>query len=104
MSLQMLTVQKQIQGTTLGGEGTSQSMSPHLSQTPCAKALCGGLDENAQRLLCLNTWTPVGGSVWERLEGVGLLEDAVCHLRQTLRFQKLTHSQSLFLSLLVDQM
>jgi hypothetical protein len=28
--------------------------------------------------ICLNTWFPVGGTVWEGLEGVALFEK-VCH-------------------------
>lgn len=63
--LQMLTVQKQIQGT--GVRVPPAHVTP-LTMSPCAKALCGRLDENAHRLLCLNTWSPVGGSVWERLK------------------------------------
>ena len=32
---------------------------------------CGGLDENAPlRLMYLNSWFPVGGTVWEGLGGV----------------------------------
>ena len=27
------------------------------------------------RLMCLNAWSPVYGTVWEELEGVALLED-----------------------------
>lgn len=64
------------------GEGTPSPChpSPRLSKTPRGKALCGGgLDENAHRLLCLNTWFPVG-TVQERLEGMALLEE-LCHLR-----------------------
>ena len=35
----------------------------------------GGLSENGlYRLMCLNIWSPVSGTVWERLGGVVLLE------------------------------
>lgn len=36
------------------------------------------------RFTCLNTWSPLGGSVWEGVGGVASLE--VCHWVQTLRF------------------
>jgi len=40
---------------------------------------CRGLDGNGpQRLMCVNTWSPVGKTVWEGLGGVALLEE-VCH-------------------------
>lgn len=36
----------------------------------------GGLNENGpNELMYLNTWYPVGGTVWEGLEGVFLLEE-----------------------------
>ena len=36
----------------------------------------GGLNENGpNELRYLNTWYPVGGTVWEGLEGVFLLEE-----------------------------
>ena len=36
----------------------------------------GGLTENGlHRLTCLNSWLPVGGIAWERLESVALLEE-----------------------------
>ena len=39
---------------------------------------CDGLDINGlNRLLYLNTWSPVTGSVWEGLGGVALLEEGV---------------------------
>jgi hypothetical protein len=38
-------------------------------------ALCNGLSENGpSRLAYLNAWSLVSGMVWERLEGVALLE------------------------------
>jgi hypothetical protein len=40
-----------------------------------------GLNEkDPNRFAYLNTWFPVGGSIWEGLGGVPLLE--VCHWRQ----------------------
>ena len=36
----------------------------------------GGFNEKA--LMCLNTWFPVGGTVWKGLGGVASLEE-VCH-------------------------
>lgn len=40
---------------------------------------CSGLNKNGpQRLMYLNTWSPVSGSVWEGLGGGSLLEE-VCH-------------------------
>lgn len=63
---------------------------------------CGGLNEKGlHKLMCLNTWSPVGGIVWERLGGVTLLE--ICHWEWALRFQKRT-PLALSASLLVDQM
>ena len=51
---------------------------------------CGGLNENCpQRLMYLNTWSPVGGNIWEGLGGVVLLEE-VCHWGWDLRFKKPT--------------
>lgn len=41
----------------------------------CMSALCNGLNENdPYRLPYLNAWSSVGGPVWERLEGMTLLE------------------------------
>ena len=40
---------------------------------------CDSLNEaGSHRLLCLNNWFLVGGTVWEGLEGEVLLED-MCH-------------------------
>jgi hypothetical protein len=40
---------------------------------------CGGLNENGpQRFIHLNTWSLVGGSIWEVLEDIALLEE-VCN-------------------------
>jgi hypothetical protein len=44
------------------------------------------------RLLCLNTWFPVTGTMCERLGGVLLLEK-VCHWDPDLTFQDICHSQ-----------
>lgn len=47
----------------------------YISLKPCVN--CGGLNENGPRgLLCLNTWSLVGGNVWE---GLGVLLKEVCH-------------------------
>ena len=52
--------------------------------------LYGGLNENGPcRIICLNIWSSVGGTVWEEVVGVFLLEE-VCHWRGELRFQKPT--------------
>ena len=41
---------------------------------------CGGWNENAHhRLVYLNTESPVGGTIWEGLGSVTLLEGKVCH-------------------------
>ena len=48
---------------------------------------------------CLNTWSPVGGTVWERLGGVTLLKE-VCHWGQALRFQRSYFIPSVLLWLL----
>jgi hypothetical protein len=40
---------------------------------------CGGFNEHGpHRLICLNAWSPVSGTVWEGLRGVALLEE-MCH-------------------------
>ena len=40
---------------------------------------CEGLHENdPQRLMVLTAWSPFGGTVWDGLGGVALLEE-VCH-------------------------
>ena len=40
---------------------------------------CGDLSENGpHRLVRLNAWSLVGGTVWKGLGGVALLED-LCH-------------------------
>ena len=50
-------------------------------------ALCGGLNENGSHgLIYLKACSPVGGTFWEGLRGVALLEE-VCHWKQVLRFQ-----------------
>jgi hypothetical protein len=42
------------------------------------ETVCSDLHENVpHRLRCLNTWSPVGGTVWIGLGGVALLEE-VC--------------------------
>lgn len=50
--------------------------------------ICGGLNDNGpHRHICLITWFPVGGPVWERLGDVALLKE--CPF-ETLKFQKPT--------------
>ena len=40
------------------------------------KHLCGGSNEKwPPKLICLNTWASVSGTVWEGLGGVALLEE-----------------------------
>lgn len=61
---------------------------------------CDALTENVpHRLSGLNTWSSVGGAVWEGLGGVVLLKEW-CHRGKTLRFQKshvILSSLSLFI-------
>ena len=46
------------------------------SQTLFSEATCAGLDDNGLcRFVYLNTWFPVGGTVWEGLGDVALLEE-----------------------------
>lgn len=54
-----------------------------------------GLNENdSHRLLYLNVWAPAGGTVWERLEGMALLEE-ICHWRSYFEvFKSICHFQS----------
>lgn len=48
-----------------------------------------GLNENEfHGLICLNTLSPAGETVWEELEDVALLEE-LCHWRWTLRFKEI---------------
>jgi hypothetical protein len=50
---------------------------------------CSGLNENRpHRLICLNAWLSVGGTVWEGLGGVAFWKE-VCHRGWALKFQKL---------------
>lgn len=52
----------------------------------------GSLNEHGIRwLVCLNIWLPVGGTVWEALGGVVLLEEA-CHWEWALRCKSLLPS------------
>ena len=52
----------------------------------CSLFLFGGLNDNGPyRLICLNAWFPVGGTILEGLGGVVLLEE-VCHRGWALRF------------------
>lgn len=47
---------------------------------PCLQksATCRSLDENGpHRLICVNTWFPAGGTVWEGLGGIALLGKGV---------------------------
>lgn len=76
----MWIAQKEIQGTTL----RVRVHPAHVTRHPAyrkhpVERHSVVVDENAHRLLCLNTWFPVG-TVQERLEGVALLEE-LCHLR-----------------------
>lgn len=48
---------------------------------------------DSNRLIYSNTWYPFGGTAWEGLEGVALLEK-VCH-GGALRFQMTPASESL---------
>jgi hypothetical protein len=57
------------------------------------------------RFICLNTWSPVGGTIWEGLGIVTLLEE-VCQLRMNFEVSKpvipnlcVPSSNPLFLSL-----
>lgn len=60
------------------------------------------MDENGpQRLICLNAWSLVGGTVWERLGGAALLAEE--SLGWVLRFQAWRQSQHALCLLLVDQ-
>lgn len=62
---------------------------------------CGGLNENEpNRLLYLNIWSPVSRTVWERLGNGALLND-VCHYGQALEFQNSCAIPSVSLSLLL---
>ena len=49
---------------------------------------CGGLNENGFHMcICLNTCFSVGGTAWEGLEDMALLEE-VCHQEWTLMIGK----------------
>lgn len=39
------------------------------------EALCGGVNENGPRGSCLHTWLLAGGTIWEGVGGVVLLEE-----------------------------
>lgn len=52
------------------------------------------------RLIRLNIWSPVNGTIWEGLGGVALLEE-VCFWGQALRFEKPTPFPVKFLCLLL---
>lgn len=52
--------------------------------------MCGDLKDNGfYKLIYLNAWFLVSGTVWEGFGGVALLEEG-CHRRWALRFQILT--------------
>lgn len=56
------------------------------------QCVCGNLNENVpHRLSCLNTWSPVGGTVGVVLGGTALLEEE-CHWEWPLRLQRLKPS------------
>ena len=62
------------------------------------KGGCGCLNENgSHRLLCLDAWSPVKGTVWEGLGGVALLEE-VCYRGVGLEISK-AQSKAISLSL-----
>lgn len=72
----------------------SASMTSSLRPIKCVACILmgnyGSFNENGPHwLVYLNTWFPVGGTVWLGLEGVTFLEE-MCHWGQALRFQK-TH-------------
>lgn len=63
---------------------------------PCFQksAACKSLDENGPpRLISVNTWFPVGGTVLEGLEGITLLGKRH-HWEWTLKFQQTAHTPS----------
>ena len=50
--------------------------------------VCGCLNKNGLlRLMCLNSWSSVSGTLWEGLGGVTLSQE-LCHWGWTLRFLK----------------
>ena len=63
-------------------------------QSPMREIKTCGLDEkSSHRLIYLNTWSPVGGTVWEGLGNVALLEEVwpcwgMCVTGSALKFQK----------------
>lgn len=59
-----------------------------------SQEVCGGLTQNNPPSLIYSTWSPDGGTAWERLGGVALL---MCDWGWPLRLQK--PMQARFLSL-----
>ena len=64
---------------------------------------CSALNGNgARRLICLNVWLPLGGTIWEGLKGMSL--KWVCHWEQASSFKSPLPVSSVSLPVLIDQM
>ena len=62
---------------TVSSLGAVLTLLPVFIQIHCRIGRCGGFNGNGLQRLTW-AWVPAGGTVWERLGGVALLED-VCH-------------------------